>query len=110
MRPVLLEGGRPVVQGTDGFGVGAVELLAAQAANVDEAGLAQDAEVLGDGGLVQLQAGDDVAHGALVGCEEGEDLATAWFGDGVECVGGGGSAGHGRDNRCLYGNMSRDKW
>lgn len=60
MGPVLLEGGRPIMQWPEGVGVGAVELLAALAAHVNQPGGAQDAEVLGDRGLIDIEAGSDV--------------------------------------------------
>jgi len=41
------------MEGADGFGVGAVELLAALAAHPDEADVAQHAKMLGDRGLFE---------------------------------------------------------
>jgi hypothetical protein len=84
------------VEWLDGPGVGAIEHLAAIAANVNEAYFEQNAEVLGDGWLRQIEGGDDVVYGALLGYEEAENVAAAGFGHGVEGVGGGGGARHGR--------------
>ena len=82
------------MEGADGFGVSAVELLATLAAHADEADVAQYAEVLGDGGLFEAEGYDDVADGAF-GCGEiDEDFAAAGFGDGVTGIGGGACAGH----------------
>jgi hypothetical protein len=61
--------------------------------------------VLGDGGLGKVEGGDDIADGALLGHEEGEDIAAAGLCDGVEGVGGGGGAWHERII-FLYRNMS----
>jgi len=96
MLPELLEGVGPLVQRADGVGVGAIEHAAAVAANVDEVDVAKNAEMLGDGGLFDAQARDDIADGAFLKGQEGEDIAAARFGDGVEGVGGGGGARHKR--------------
>jgi hypothetical protein len=104
--PVALESGGPFVEGANGIGVGAVELLTALAAHPDEAYVAEDLEVLGDGGLGYSDGGDDVVDRVLIGGEEDEDLATAGFGYGVEGVGGGGGTGHGKDITFPYRNMS----
>jgi len=63
--------------------------------------------MLGDGWLLKTERYDNVAHGTLVESEEREDFSATRFGNGVECVGGGGSASH-DENIYLYGNMSRD--
>src|SRR5579863_3332983 len=90
MAPEALEGLGPLVQRANGFGIGAVQHAAAVAANVDQAYVLEHAEVLGDGGLFESQ--------------EAQDIATAGFGNGVEGVGGGGSARHGK-NIYPYRNM-----
>jgi hypothetical protein len=95
------------VEGADGVGVGAVELVAAGAADVYQAYAAQDAEMLGDGGLVEAEVGDDVAYRAFAEGEIGKDLPAAGLGNGVEGVGGSGCSCHERNNTYLYGNMSR---
>src|SRR5215470_18083088 len=61
--------------------------------------------MLGNGRLGKIEAGDDIADGALVRGEQGEDVTAARFGHGVEGVGGGRSTSH----VCIifpYGNMS----
>jgi hypothetical protein len=92
--PEALKGAGPFMERADGFGVGAIEHLAAVPANVNEADFEQDAKMLGDGGLGKPEGGDDSADGALVGDEEGEDVAAAGFGDSIEGVGGCGGAWH----------------
>jgi hypothetical protein len=76
----------PVVQRLDGVGVGLVEHLAAIAAHANETNFAENAEMLGDGRLLEAEASYDVAYGALVEGEIGEDVAAARFGDGVEGI------------------------
>src|ERR1700730_849970 len=105
MPPVSLKRAGPFMERADRLGVGAIEHLAAIAAHVHEADLEQHAKVLGDGRLRQVESGDDVVYGALLGYEEAQNVAAAGFGHGVEGVGSGGSARHGR-NIFLYGNMS----
>ena len=95
MIPETFELAGPVVEGLDGVGVGLVEHLAAIAAHANEADFAEDAEMLGDGRLLEAEGDDDVANGALLEGEIGEDVAAARFGDGVEGVGGGGGTRHG---------------
>ncbi len=63
--PVALEGPGPLVERAYRFGVGAVELLAALAAHPDQAHIAQHAQVLGDGGLLQAEGRDDLADRPL---------------------------------------------
>jgi len=108
MGPVALECGGPLMEGADGVSVGAVKLVAAGAADVDQPDAAQDAKVLGNGWLVELEASDDVADRALAEREIREDLPAAGFGYGIEGVGGCGGSCHERNNTFLYGNMSRE--
>src|SRR5438270_12241760 len=96
MLPVALEGCGPLVEGANGFGVGAVELLAAMTAHANEPDVAQHAKVLGDGRLLEAEGCDDVSDGPLGAGEVGEDLAAAGLGDSVEGIGGGAGSGHGR--------------
>src|SRR5256885_1008331 len=62
--------------------------------------------MLGNGRLFKRESVNDLAYGALFKGEEGQDIAAAGFGDGVESVRGGGSARHGA-NIYPYRNMSR---
>src|SRR5690606_30094780 len=49
--------------------------------HVDESRLAEDPEVLGDGGLAHPQLGDQLAHRPLSIAEQVEDLTSGRFGD-----------------------------
>jgi len=51
-----------------------------------KSGSTQNAEVLGHGRLIDLQACDDVSDGVLARREEGKDLAAARLSDSVENV------------------------
>jgi hypothetical protein len=79
-----------------GFGVGEREHATAVAANIHEADVLEDAQMFRDRGLLHAQAVYDISHGALLKGEKVQDVAAAGFGDGVEGVGGGGSARHGQ--------------
>src|SRR5579863_7427583 len=106
MPPEALELARPFMQRPDRLGIGAIEHLPAGAAHVDQADVAQHAQVLRDGRLLELQRGDQVADRTLPEREQGQDLAPARLGHGVEGIGSGGGARHGSDNTFLYRNMS----
>jgi hypothetical protein len=95
MAPVALEGAGPLVEGTNRMGVGPVHAMTAVAADVDEADLAQDAEMLGDRGLIEADGGNDLTHLVLAHGKKREDLPPAGLGDGVEGVGSGGCSCHG---------------
>src|ERR1700676_1808740 len=90
MTPVSLKRAGPFMQRSDRLGVGAIEHLAAIAADVNQADFEQHAEVFGDGRLREIESGDDVVDGALLGYEERKNVAAAGFGHGIEGVGGGG--------------------
>jgi hypothetical protein len=109
MAPEAFEGLRPLVERTDGVGVGSVKHVAAVAADVHQANVFENAEVLGDRGLLEAQAIDDFVDGTFLKGEEVQDVAAAGFGDGVEGVGGCCGAWHGF-NIFPYGNMSRGKF
>jgi hypothetical protein len=82
------------VKRADSVGVGAIEHAASVAANVDQADVAKNAQMFGDGGLFEAERIDDITDGTFVESEKGKDVAAARFGDGVEGVGGGGGARH----------------
>src|SRR4051812_44894502 len=86
MTPEALECARPFVQGTDRGDIRAIEHLPPVAARVDQPDIAQYLEVLGDGRLPQFERIDDLAYGALVGCQEHEDVAPPRFSDRVERI------------------------
>src|SRR5713226_7371601 len=95
MLPEALEFACPLMQRADGFGVEAIHHLTAFAADGDQADVAEDAEMLGNGGLFEVHAGDDFGDGAFLEGEEAEDVAAARLGDGVKGVGGCGGSRHG---------------
>src|ERR1700688_674770 len=82
VRPVTFKRASPFMQRPDRLGVGAIKHLAAVAADANQANFEQHAEVLGDGGLREIESGDDVVDGALLGNEERENVAAARFGHG----------------------------
>lgn len=94
MGPVALECTGPLVDRADCLSIGAIELVAAVAADMDEVNVAEDAQMLGDRGLIETHGHDEVADGEFAGNQESEDFAAARFGDSVECVGCGRSACH----------------
>src|SRR5579871_2947951 len=90
--PEALEGAGPFVERANRFGVGLVKHVAAIAADVDQADVLENAKVLGDGRLLDVERVDDFGDGAFLEGEVVEDDAAAGFGDCVEGVGGGGGA------------------
>jgi hypothetical protein len=106
MTPVTFKRASPFMQRLDGLGVRSVEHLATLPPDIHQTDFKQDAEVLGNGRLRQIEAGDDVVYRALLGYEKGENVAATGFGHGVKGVGGCGGARHERII-FLYRNMSR---
>ena len=94
MAPKAFESAGPLVEGPDCFGVGAVKHSATVAAYVNQAHVAEHAEVLGDGGLLQTQALHNGTDRPFLQGEKIENVSPAGFGDGVEGVGGGSCSGH----------------
>ena len=94
MAPEALEGFGPLMQRTNSFSVGAIEHAAAVAAHVDQADLAEDAEMLGDGGLFKPERVHDVTDWTLPKSQKGQNLAPPRLGNGVESVGGSGGTWH----------------
>jgi hypothetical protein len=95
MTPVTFKHAGPFMHGPDRIGVGTVKHLTALPPHIHKADLKQNAEVLGDGRLRQVECGYNVVYRALLGDEKAKNVAAAGFGHGVEGVGGGGSARHG---------------
>src|SRR5208282_4359635 len=98
----------PVVHGLERLSVGAVEAMAAVAADADQAHPAQDAEVFRDRRLIEADGHHDLANLVLVCGQKGQNLAAAGLGHGVEGIGGGSGSCHDRNNTFSYGNMSRE--
>ena len=98
--PEAVVEGDPVADGGEAVGAEVVEALAALALLGDEAGVEEDAEVLGDGGSAHVEVGGEVVDGAVGVGEEAEHAAPGGMADGVEdvllAVGG---AGHGGNIR-----------
>ena len=65
MLPVAFKCAGPLIQGADGFGVGAVVFVAAMAAHVNQTNASQYAKMLGHERLVKAEVFHDVANGAL---------------------------------------------
>src|SRR5260370_33989296 len=95
MTPEAREGLGPLMQRTNGFSIGAVQHAAAVAANVNQTDVLEDAEVLGDRGLLEGERVNDITDGTLFESEKAKDIAAARFCDSVEGVRGGGGASHG---------------
>src|SRR5205085_404126 len=74
--PESLESRGPLVKRANRFGICAIEFLPAVAPHVDEADIAEDAEVFRDGRLLQAERGDDLGHGPFLEGEEGKDVAA----------------------------------
>jgi hypothetical protein len=70
----------------DGLRSGAIEALRAVSPFGDQAGLLQDAEVLGDRRPRDVEAAGNVADGELLARDEAEDLAAARLTKGCKSV------------------------
>jgi len=108
--PIALECSGPLMQGLDRLGVGAVELVAAIAARLDEADVAQHAEVFGHRRLIESQDGHDLAHRKLFHDKQGKNLPAPRLSHRVENIGSGCSARHEKEATFPYGNMSSVIW
>jgi hypothetical protein len=96
MAPEAFKGFGPFVKGANGISIGAVEHVAAIAADVDQADVLEDAEVFGNGGLFEAESTHDITDGAFIESEKRENVAAAGFSDSIEGVGGCGGARHGK--------------
>jgi hypothetical protein len=79
-RPV---GSEPRVDGAQWLGPDAIEATLGVRTDVDEAGVAQDPEVLRHGWLADAEGADEVAHGPL-GQQQVEQTAPVRLGDYLE--------------------------
>jgi len=82
--PEAAEGSEPRVDFPERFGPEAIEAALPVDGSLDEAGIAEDAEVLGDGGLGHAEVALDLSDGLLGGDQEGEDGAAAGLGNNFE--------------------------
>jgi hypothetical protein len=74
--PVRLD---PLVDGAERFGADPIDAALGVGADVDEAGLSEDAQMLGDGGLADRELVDEVAHGPFRDPQQVEDAPPVRF-------------------------------
>jgi len=84
-RPETTELSEPGVELLEWPGLQAIEAALRVDGRFDEAGVAKDAEVLGDGRLGHAELTLDLANGLFVGSQEAEDRAAVGLGDDLEC-------------------------
>jgi hypothetical protein len=85
-RPEATELGEPGVELLEWSGLQPIEAPLCVDGRFDEAGVAKDTEVLGDGRLRHTELTLDLANRLLVESQEAEDRATVGLGDDLECV------------------------
>ena len=73
-----------MVDGAQGLGVEAIVAVAADAMFADEAGAAEQAQVLGDGGAGNRESVGDLSGGQVALKEKVENGATRRIGEGAE--------------------------
>ena len=82
--PEAAELRQPRIELLEGFRFEAVETALRVNGGFNKTGVAEDAEMLGDGGLGHAQAALDVSDGLLGGAEEAEDGAAVGLGNDFE--------------------------
>src|SRR5260370_25919201 len=92
--PVTLEGSGPLVKRAYRIGVGPVQLLAALAAHPDQPHVAQHAQVLGDGGLLQAEGCHNLSDGPLGSGKIAQNLPPAGLSNRVESIRSGARSCH----------------
>lgn len=80
-KAVVLE---PTIDGAEGLRVETVKAVAADALFVDEMGVAEQAEVLGDGRAGDWEGASDLSRGLMALAKEVEDGAAGGIGEGAE--------------------------
>jgi hypothetical protein len=85
-RPETAELGEPGIEFLKRTGLEPIEAALRVDCRFDEAGVAKDAEVLGDGGLGHAEMALDVADGLLIESQKAEDRAAVGLGDDPEGV------------------------
>src|SRR5438309_10408774 len=75
---------QPGIDGFQQLGADAVEPTLRVGADVDQPSLAQDAQMLGDGRLAEVQLANQVANGPLAEAQEVQDAPSLWVGDDLE--------------------------
>jgi hypothetical protein len=74
----------PLFQLLERGGAQSVDAALGVAANADETGVAEDVEVLGNLGLAEAEAEDEIADRAGAAAEKFDDVETVGFGEGAE--------------------------
>src|SRR5690606_10659291 len=87
----------PIVHGFELLRLEMIEAMLTLLLNRDEARLAEHAQMLGDRGLGNLQAVDELADGVLATSQDLDNRASAGLRDRIEHVGGGGDSGHAKN-------------
>lgn len=80
-KAVVLE---PMIDGAEALRVETVKAVAADALFVDEMGVAEQAEVLGDGRAGDWEGASDLSRGLMALAKEVEDGAARGIGEGAE--------------------------
>jgi hypothetical protein len=93
--PEAVEEGDPIDEFVEGSRVEGVEAEATRTDGADEACMAEDGEVLAEGGLGGVDAFEECPDGSLAIAECFENGPASRVGDGVEDGGVGASAAHG---------------
>jgi hypothetical protein len=84
--PVTLESSGPLVKRAYRFSIGPVQFLAALAAHSNQAHVAEHAQVLGDGRLLQAEGCHNLSDGPLDCGKVGQNFPPAGFSNRVESV------------------------
>jgi hypothetical protein len=82
--PETAEGSEPGVHLLKGFGLEAIEATLGIHSGFDETGVAENAKVLGDGGLRHVKLALNLADGVLRGEQKAQDGAAIGLGDDFE--------------------------
>lgn len=82
--PERAVGLKPVVEFAEWGGADAVETALSIDADIHEAAVAEDAEMLGNCRLAEAEGVHEVTDGALAFEQEIEDAAPVWFGEELE--------------------------
>ena len=83
-QPEAAELREPVIDFTKRLGLQPIEAALSVDGGLDEAGVPQNAQVLGDGGLGHAKPALDFAYGLFRGDQQAEDRAAVRFGDDFE--------------------------
>jgi hypothetical protein len=84
--PVAFEGRGPLMKWAYRFGVGAVQFLSSLAAHPNQPYITQHAQVLGDGGLFQMEGSHNLSDRALGPGKIAQNLSPAGLSNRVERI------------------------